>query len=85
LAALALSALLAGSLSATSARAEERRDGHHDSRRGDRDHGHDRDRWGNGYYGPPPVVYGAPYYGPPPVVYGPSVGIALPGVVIGIH
>ena len=40
---------------------------------------------GGGYYAPPPVVYGGPVYYPPPVVYGPSVGIALPGVSIGIQ
>ncbi len=52
-----------------------------------RDH-HDRHRhgdWHGGYYAAPPVVYGGPVYAPPPVVYGPSVGIALPGVSIGIR
>ena len=53
--------------------ADEHRGGHWDNR-GDR-----------GYYRPPPVVYGTPYYAPPPVVYGPTVGIALPGVIIGIQ
>jgi hypothetical protein len=56
---------------------------------GDRDHRdrHDRDHRyrDDGYYNPPPVVYGAPYYAPPPVVYGPSIGIAVPGLTIGIH
>ena len=37
-----------------------------------------RGGWGGGgYY--------APGYYPPPVVYGPSIGIALPGVSIGIQ
>jgi hypothetical protein len=51
-------------------------------------HGHDGDRhghWGGGYYVAPPIVYGSPYYYPPPVVYGPGIGIALPGVSIGIR
>jgi len=52
------------------------------------------DHRGHGYYRAPPVVYGSPYgspyygspsYYPPPVVYGPGVGIALPGVNIGIR
>jgi hypothetical protein len=46
-----------------------------------------------GYYNAPPVAYGSaygngyygsPYYAPP-VVYGPGIGIALPGVNIGIR
>lgn len=49
------------------------------------DHWHHDHDWHGGYYAAPPVVYGSPYYAPPPVVYGPSVGIALPGVSIGIH
>jgi hypothetical protein len=57
---------------------------YHEDRRSDyrRD---DRRNWNGGYYPAPPVIYGAPYYAPPPVIYGPSVGIAFPGVVIGIH
>jgi hypothetical protein len=57
---------------AAPAGADEHRGGHWDNR-------------GRGYYPPPPVVYGTPYYAPPPVVYGPTVGIALPGVIIGIQ
>ena len=46
--------------------------------------------WTGGYYPAPPVIYGDPYgvypYGyPPPVVYGPSIGIAVPGISIGIR
>jgi hypothetical protein len=49
-----------------------------------------RGGWGGGgYYAAPPVVYGGGYYAPgyypPPVVYGPGIGIALPGVSIGIQ
>jgi len=62
---------------------------HHDNRgdhRDDRHYGHPG--WNGGYYAAPPVIYGNPgaygYY-PPPVVYGPSIGIAVPGVRIGIH
>ncbi len=72
---LAFSALLVLGAVATPALADD----HHD-RRGD-----DRRGYGGGYYNAPPVVYGAPYYAPPPVVYGPGIGIALPGVNIGIR
>jgi hypothetical protein len=45
-----------------------------------------RGSWNGGYYRAPPAVYGAPYYyPPPPVVYAPGIGIALPGVSIGIR
>jgi hypothetical protein len=60
--------------------------------------GDHRGNWGGGYggyYNAPPVVYGStygdgyygygsPYYAPP-VVYGSGIGIALPGVNIGIR
>jgi len=55
---------------------------------------HHHHNWNGGYYPAPPVVYGFPYgasylwlayYYPPPVVYGPSVGVALPGLNIGIR
>jgi hypothetical protein len=72
---LALSALIVLGTIATPALADD----HHDRRGG---YG---DRYRGGYYNPPPVVYGSPYYAPPPVVYGPSIGIALPGVAIGIR
>jgi len=82
---LAISAFLVLGTFVTSASAQERRGG---DRGGDRGYG----GWSGGYYAAPPVVYGspyyyppAPYYYPPPVVYGPSVGIALPGINIGIH
>jgi hypothetical protein len=79
---LAIAALLVLGTFATSASAEERRD----ERRGE-EHHRDRDHrtWGGGTYAAPPVVYGSPYYAPPPVVYGPGIGIALPGVSIGIR
>ena len=83
-AAIAFSALVALTGSVSQANADERRAGYHDDHHGRDRHRDDHGRWGNGYY-PPPVVYGAPYYAPPPVVYGPTLGIALPGIVIGIH
>jgi hypothetical protein len=57
------------------------------------DHGNYHHNWNGGYYRAPPVVYGSPYgngyygspYYAPPVVYGPGIGIALPGVNIGIR
>jgi hypothetical protein len=72
---LGLSAALVLAVIALPALADEHR-GHG----GDR-HGH----WGGGYYVAPPIVYDSPYYYPPPVVYGPGIGIALPGVSIGIR
>ncbi len=52
------------------------------------DHRGYRHGYDGGYYRAPPVAYGG-YYGngyyPPPVVYGPGIGIALPGIRIGIH
>jgi hypothetical protein len=74
------SAVLFGT-SVVSAGAEDR---HGDRRGGERhdDRGHGG---GGGYYAAPPVVYGNPGYAAPPVVYGPAVGIALPGVSIGIQ
>jgi hypothetical protein len=65
-----------------SASAEERRDDH---RGGDYRGNHDHGGPGGGYYRAPPVVYGSPAYYPPPVVYGPAIGIALPGITIGIR
>jgi hypothetical protein len=55
------------------------------ARWGDRDWHHDgwHHGWSGGYWAAPPVVYGDPYaygYYPPP-----GVGIALPGVNIGIR
>lgn len=80
-ASIAFCALVALTVSISPASADEHRDGH----RGDRhDWGRHHDDRGR-YYPPPPVVYGGPYYAPPPVVYGPAIGIALPGIVIGIH
>lgn len=71
---IAISTLLVlATIFAAPAGADEHRGGHWDNR-GNR-----------GYYPPPPLVYGTPYYAPPPVVYGPTVGIALPGVIIGIQ
>ena len=70
-------ALVALTVAVSPANADDRRGGHHDRDRRHDDHGR--------YYPPPPVVYGGPYYAPPPVVYGPAIGIALPGIVIGIH
>jgi hypothetical protein len=70
-----LTAVLALAIIALPALADEHR-GHG----GDR-HGHG----GGGFYVAPPIVYDSPYYYPPPVVYGPGIGIALPGVSIGIH
>lgn len=55
-------------------------------------HGDHRGYYG-GYYNAPPVVYGStygdgyygsPYYAPP-VAYGPGIGVALPGISIGIR
>jgi hypothetical protein len=85
-ASIALSALVALTVSASPAFADQRRDGQHDDHRGGDRHRDDHGRWGRGgYYPPPPVVYGTPYYAPPPVVYGPGIGIVLPGIAIGIH
>jgi hypothetical protein len=87
---VAIIALLALGTFISPASADGRRDDHRGvathSDRGDRGRG----GWGGGsYYRAPPVVYGspyyAPYYAPPPVIYGPSVGIALPGIHIGIR
>jgi hypothetical protein len=79
---LAFSALLVlGAVAPTPAFADDHHDRHDDRRGGDRRGGYG---YGGGYYAPP-VVYGGPYYAPPPVVYGPGIGIALPGVSIGIH
>ena len=84
---LALCSVIALGAFAPAAFADER----HDNDRGERhdDRGEHRGWDGGGYYVAPPVVYGSPYYqpyyAPPPVVYGPSVGIALPGINIGIH
>jgi hypothetical protein len=77
---IAISALLALGALATPASAEW-----------NGDHGYPN--WNGGYYASPPVVYGSPYgggyygspYYAPPVVYGPGIGIALPGVNIGIR
>ncbi len=85
--AVALCAMFALGAFAPVSHADER----HDNDRGERhdDRGEHRGWDGGGYYVAPPVVYGSPYYqpyyAPPPVVYGPSVGIALPGINIGIH
>jgi len=80
---LAFSALLVLGAVATPALADDHHDRRGDDRRGDdRRGGHG---YGGGYYNAPPVVYGGPYYAPPPVVYGPGIGIALPGVNIGIR
>ncbi|SRR5579859_2657418 len=77
-------AMLAASGTAAYA-GEHRSDGRQAERHhGDRHDDHRGDRRGRGYY-PPPVVYGGPYYAQPPVVYGPSIGIALPGISIGIQ
>jgi hypothetical protein len=73
-----LAFLLLGTLVVT-AGAEERDDAH---RGGER---HDNRGHGGGYYAAPPVVYANPGYYPPPVVYGPAVGIAPPGLRIGIQ
>ncbi len=70
-----------------SAGADERHDDHRGGDRHD-NRGHDGGRsggWDRGNYAAPPVVYGGPGYYPPPVVYGPAVGIALPGITIGIQ
>jgi hypothetical protein len=81
---LAISAILAVGTFAGSASAAERWVGHRVY--------HHPVRYG-GYYRAPPVVYGTPYrsryygapYYAPPVVYGPGIGIAVPGVRIGIR
>jgi uncharacterized membrane protein len=97
-AALMIAAVTITGMIGASARAEDRHDGgnrggdHRDG--GPRGGGHwgggDRgDRgysgYSGGYYSPPPVVYGSPYDYPPPVVYGPTLGIAIPGINIGIR
>jgi hypothetical protein len=82
---LAMTALLALGTFAGSANAEVRRVVVHRAYR--------HPAWHPGYYRAPPVVYGSPYRGgyygrpyyAPPVVYGPGVGIALPGLSIGIR
>jgi hypothetical protein len=86
---IAISAFLVLGTFAVSANAEERHDG---DRAGDHRDGHGGGgNWhgggwgGGGYYGAPPVIYGAPDYYPPPVVYGPGIGIAVPGVSVGIY
>jgi hypothetical protein len=81
---LALSALLMLGAGIATAGAQGRpQDGHHDDQRND--HHDDHRNWNGGYYPAPPVVYGTPYYAPPPVVYGPSIGIVLPGIVVGVQ
>ena len=82
---LAITALLALGTFAGSANAEVRRVVAHRAYHHPVRHG--------GHYRAPPVVYGSPYRGgyygrpyyAPPVVYGPGVGIALPGLSIGIR
>jgi hypothetical protein len=78
-----LAFLLLGTFVVT-AGAEERHDAHRGGERHD-NRGHGGGWGGGGYYAAPPVVYGNPGYYPPPVVYGPAVGIALPGLSIGIQ
>jgi hypothetical protein len=77
---LALIALLMlGTFVATASAQGYHQDNHRDDHRDDHRNGN------GGYYPAPPVVYGTPYYAPPPVVYAPGIGIALPGIVIGVH
>jgi len=78
------SVLLLGTFVLPAGAAEHRDDRRGDEHRGDRGH-HGAWGGGGGYYPAPPIVYGNPGYYPPPVVYGPAVGIALPGVNIGIQ
>jgi hypothetical protein len=66
-----------------SANAEEHHGGEHHG--GEHYGGGHHGGWHGDYYPAPPVVYGSPYYYPPPVVYGPGIGIALPGLSIGIR
>jgi hypothetical protein len=83
---LAVAAMIGLGAVVSPASADDRWHDHRDGDfRGDRGHG----GWGGGWHRAPPVVYGSPYYepyyAPPPVVYAPTVGIAVPGVTIGIH
>jgi hypothetical protein len=90
---IAISALLALGMFATSASAADHGRGHGGGgHRGGGGGGHRGGHGGGygggyngGYYGGPPVVYGPDYGYPPPVVYGPGIGINLPGVSIGVR
>jgi hypothetical protein len=83
---LALAAVLVAGTLVASANAQPRHEEYRGGgNRGWNQNGGGRGWGGGGYYAPPPVVYGGPAYYPPPVIYGPSIGIALPGVAIGIQ